>query len=450
MGLTKIDFSATLFFVNKHKKKGTKAMKNYSKRLLSVLLSVVILFSAISITAFAQGAAEIKNIIYLIGDGMGPNQLEAYKLNNPGAELVMDTFPVQGFQDTRSFLGILTDSAAGGTALACGIRTWVNAVGVFPADPFAVTSYPKNIREVAQEQGLKTGIVVTKSSDDATPAAFSAHTISRKNDEAINEQQLNSGIDILMGAETGFLNEQNAAENGFAFVTNKTDLDKISSGKVIGQFNGGDLKGDYNENDTPAIDEMTTKAINLLENDKGFFLMVEGSTIDSYCHSNDIEGMYRALRAFDRAVEVALNYAKTNKDTLVVITADHETGGLVWDDANNNYKFTTGGHSAAPVKYFAYSYAENAFNNGEDILNKDIPVRIAETMDWSEFLPATVRTEFGSKIDAPLILIESAWGKAVSAAYETVIGYVPEAVFWETIMTALNVLDQIIMFVGRF
>lgn len=417
---------------------------------IAIFLTIFLLLSSISIVAFAQDTAEIKNIIYMIGDGMGPNQLESYK-HATGNDLVMETFPIRGKQDTRSFLGILTDSAAGGTALATGVRTWVNAVGVYAHDPFALLSYPKNIRELAQEQGMKTGIVVTKVSDDATPAAFSAHTYARGNKETINAQQLASGMDVLMGAETGYLNAENAAANGFDhYVTTNTDLQKVSSGRVIGQFDAAPLKANKDDNDTPKLDTMTQKALSLLENPDGFFLMVEGSTIDSYCHENNFEGMYAALAGFDSAVSVALDYASKRNDTIVVITADHETGDIQWNAAAKDYAFNTGGHSAAPVPYFVYAPAgaDCSFTDGEDILNKDIPVRIVEMMQWDEALPQTTRTSFGSVIDPLLTCAETGYGALKAQAYSCIVSVIPEEVLACVIRLLQLGLDEIIMALG--
>jgi|GEM_PF-385124 len=404
-------------------------MKQQAKRGLAIVLTMLMLLSSLYVVVTAAEPPEIKNIIFLIGDGMGPNHPEAYR-HYTGKTMVMESLAIQGYQDTRSFMGIVTDSGAAATALACGVRTWVSAIGVYPGYPLAAVSYPKNIREVAAEQGMKTGIVCTKVSDDATPAAFSAHTFTRGNSEIINQQQLESGIDVLMGAATGYITGGNAlygdsdkfllsaGQYGYQYAENRAEMNAITSGKMIGQFNEADLKGDYDNNDTPLLSEMTEKAIALLENEKGFFLMVEGSTIDTFSHDNNMDGLLDALAGFDRAVQAALDYAAARQDTLVVVTADHETGGLTYypnNPSETRYGFTSGGHTTTPVAYYVYAPAgvANAFQNGEDLLNTDIPKRIAAMMGWEELFPATVRTEIGSKLDGPLTLIEQ-WGAQIA------------------------------------
>lgn len=374
----------------------------FSKKLLSIALVLTMLLTLCSVAASAAATPQIKNIIYMIGDGMGPNHLAAYKQYRNVAQLNMEKFPIGGYQTTRSFGKILTDSAAGGTALACGTHTWVNAVGVYPGDPFALLRYPKNLREVAAEQGMKTGIVVTKSSDDATPATFSAHTYARGNSEVINDQQLNSGIDVLMGASTGFISAAQAKEKGYAYATNRTEMKAVNKGKLIGQYDGGELKNGLGKAKAPSLKEMAEKAIGLLENKKGFFLMIEGSTIDSYSHGNDMAGMLDAFQGFEEAIAYVLNYAKTKQDTIVVITADHETGGIKYDEAKKEFYFTTGGHTNTDVPYFAYvpTGAATSFKDDQHLLNIDIPRNIAKTCGWSaDAFPSETLTDTGKSLE---------------------------------------------------
>lgn len=394
----------------------------FGKKLLSVVMIVVMLAAFGGVAASAAETPEIKNIIYMIGDGMGPNHLAAYKHYNNIEQLNMEKFPVAGYQVTRSFGKILTDSAAGGTALACGIHTWVNAVGVYPDDPFALLRYPMNLRELAAEQGMKTGIVVTKKSDDATPAAFSSHTYSRGNSETINEQQLSSGIDVLMGAETGYISNAQATEKGYAYATDRTGMNTVASGKLIGQFDGGQLKNGLGKENAPSLKEMSEKAIKLLENDKGFFLMIEGSTIDSYSHSNEMEGMLDAFEGFENTIEYVLNYAKARTDTMVVITADHETGGIKYDEAKKEYYFTSGGHTNTNVPYFAYvpDGTKTPFKDGVQLLNKDIPQYIAQTCGWGDDLfPRQTMTKAGDVLEVPIKAVA-----AVTGAVSTALGFV--------------------------
>lgn len=402
-------------------------------KVISIALILAMLFAFGNVAVFAVQTPKATNIIYMVGDGMGPNQLAAYKQAKNIDKLNMEQFPIAGYQVTRSFGKILTDSAAGGTALACGTHTWVNAVGVYPGDPFCLLRYPMNMREVAAEKGMKTGIVVTKSSDDATPAAFSAHTYARGNDKIINEQQLNSGIDVLMGASTGLISKEQAAEKGYAFVENRNEMNSIASGKVIGQYNGGELKNGLGEKDAPSLKEMAEKAIALLENEKGYFLMIEGSTIDSFGHSNDLPGLLTAMESFEDVVKYVLDYAKAQQNTIVVITADHETGGLTYDEAKKEYYFTTGGHTNTNVPYFAYipDGMETPFVNEQQLLNIDVPRNVARTFGWDEdVFPREALTDAGKKLS---FAIQAGHGLEdfLSNAFNAVIpSFIVTAVSW--------------------
>ena len=149
---------------------------------------------------------EIKNVIYLIGDGMGFEHLEKTK-REKGVSLAMDTFPVNGSSRTRSFSNDVTDSAVGGTALSTGVRTRTSAVGVYPLDRKARYSNPVSLTEICRDRGMLTGIVTTDTNSGATPSAFSAHTSDRYNTDEIVEDQYASGFNIIWGDDTTGLND---------------------------------------------------------------------------------------------------------------------------------------------------------------------------------------------------------------------------------------------------
>ena len=177
------------------------------KELTATILSLILTFGTTVgtiIPATTAGSADyfdgnIKNVIYLIGDGMGFNHLEKAK-NERGISLTMDTFPLQGASMTRSHSNAVTDSAAGGTALSTGERTFNGGIGVYFSDSNAVFSYPKNITELCLERGMMTGVITSDETSGATPASFSAHESDRGNTEEITEDQLNSGINLIWGA----------------------------------------------------------------------------------------------------------------------------------------------------------------------------------------------------------------------------------------------------------
>ena len=424
-------------------------MKHPAKRALAFVTMLILALSVFSVMGSAQ-APEIKNIIYLIGDGMGQNHLKAYKFYEGIDTLNMETIKTDGYygtQNTRAFGEMLTDSAAGGTALATGVRTWINAVGVYPTDPFAVFSYPMNLRELAEAKGMKSGIVVTKSSDDATPATFSAHTYARGNSEVINKQQLESSIEVLMGANTGFIGKEDAAAHGFAYAATRSEMNAVTSGKLIGQFDGSQIKKGLGEGDAPSLVEMADKAINMLENPNGFFLMIEGSTIDSFSHSNEMDGMLDAFKGFEAAVEYALAYARGRNDTMVLITADHETGGLTWDETKNEFYFTTGGHTTANVCYFAYlpEGVETPFGKNVDIKNIDIPTYAAITMGWGDEFPQAIYTNIGEPLKPVLGFFDS-----IMNGICQLFGMIPDPVMNIVMKPYLFVVDGIGELVGMF
>ncbi|MBQ8183993.1 MAG: alkaline phosphatase [Clostridia bacterium] len=326
---------------------------------------------------------EIKNVIYLIGDGMGFNHLEKAK-NERNISLTMDTFEYHGSSMTRSLSSDVTDSAAGGTALATGERTYNGAIGVYMFDPLGTFSYPKNITELCMERGMMTGVITTDLTSGATPASFSAHSSERGNTEDITNDQLTSGIDIIWGAANDVATKRGAEENGFTYITSYDDMMALEEGsRSFAQFTNNLWTLEQSDERTPNLEQMAGKAIDLLDDtDEGFFLMIEGAHIDKHSHNNDDEPMTEALEEFDRTVNLVLEYAKQDGETLVVITADHETGGIVLND-DGTYSFTRGSHSGTNVPVLVYG-SDDVINPGEIINNYEIPIRIAYTLGFTE------------------------------------------------------------------
>ena len=327
--------------------------------------------------------SNIKNVIYLIGDGMGFNHLEKTK-NEKNITLTMDTFEIKGESMTRSFSSSVTDSAAGGTALATGIRTTNGAIGVYPMDPLAAFSYPKNLTEICLESGKLTGVITTDETSGATPSAFSAHSSSRSNKEEITEDQLKSDIDLIWGTANGIATESDAQANGFTYIDTTAEMLALQEGsRSFAQFTNDLWTLAPSDVDTPNLKMMAMKAIDLLDDtDEGFFLMIEGAHIDKHSHSNDDAKMAEALQEFDETIEYVLNYAKADGETLVVITADHETGAIVVND-DGTYSFTSGSHSAANVPVLVYG-SDKLIANGEVLNNYEIPIRIAYILGFTE------------------------------------------------------------------
>lgn len=368
------------------------------KKLFSVMTAFILMlygYAGISGNVsddYTEG--KYKNVILMIGDGMSFNNLEATKALR-GTKLAMETMPVKANSDIDSFLNTYTDSAAGGTALSCGIRVWNNSVAVFPFDPLALPSLdnvPVSIAELAKAKGKAAGVVTTDQTSGATPSAFSAHALSRTMESDISGDQLISGFDLIWGGASESINKENTAENGWTYVSTETELMALEEGsRSFAQFSFDDLKYVKNEHDTPTVEEMTVKAMELLSADEdGFFLMVEGACIDKHAHSNDMENMTLSAEEFDKAVAAALEFAEKDGETLVIVTADHGTGGMKYNAEKDEYYFTSGDHDRDNVPVYV-SASDAGFINGAEVENREIPVQIARVFGYGEdVFPASV------------------------------------------------------------
>ncbi|WP_051404812.1 alkaline phosphatase [Bacillus cihuensis] len=287
--------------------------------------------------------AEIKNVIFLIGDGMGVSYTSAYRyLKDSSTSKFVDrteldkylvgqqmTYPEDPEQN-------VTDSASAATAMSAGIKTYNNAIAV-DNDKTEV----KTVLEAAKERGKATGLVATSEITHATPAAFGSHDPSRQNmngiaddyfDELVNGKHK---IDVLLGGGTDLFirKDRNLVDefkkDGFSYVTNTDELSKDKNQQVLGLFAERGLPKMLDRTkDVPSLEKMTTSAIDRLKQDKdGFFLMIEGSQIDWAGHDNDIVGAMSEMEDFEKAFKAAIDFAKKDKHTLVVATADHSTGG---------------------------------------------------------------------------------------------------------------------------
>lgn len=298
-------------------------------------LLVVLLVVLLSFVAFAY----VKNVIYFIGDGMGFNHVYLASLLE-GKPLNMMKAQHVGIVKTFSANTWVTDSAAAGTALATGFKTNNGMIGMLPNGERV-----PSIAEVLKSYGVKVGIVVTCRITHATPAAFYGHVPDRDMENELAEQLIESDFDVIMGGGLRhFLpasmkgsrrkDEKDlialAKERGYTVITKKGELAQIQSGKVLALFALSHLApASERTGEQPMLYEMVEKALELLSKDgEPFFLMVEGSQIDWEAHGNDPYGVWKEVVEFDKAIAVALDFARKNPDTLVVVTADHETGGL--------------------------------------------------------------------------------------------------------------------------
>ncbi len=361
------------------------------KKLVSIMTAVVLMiygFVGLSDNVsddYAEG--KYKSVILMIGDGMSFNNLEATK-SLRGVDLVMETMPVKTSSDINSFLLPYTDSAAGGTALSSGIRVWANSLAVFPINPVITSlsdNVPVTIAELAKANGKAAGVVTTDQTSGATPSAFSAHALARSMEKDISNDQLKTGFDLIWGAASESINEENTAENGWTYIDTEAEMMALEEGsRSFAQFDFDDLKYVTNEHDTPTVEEMTEKAIELLSADEdGFFLMVEGACIDKHAHSNDMDNMTLSAAEFDKAVAAALAFAEEDGETLVVVTADHGTGGMKYDAEKDEYYFTSGDHDLDDVPVYV-SATDAGFTSDGEIKNRQIPVQLARVMGYGE------------------------------------------------------------------
>jgi len=320
----------------------------------------------------AGATASAKNVILLIGDGMGFPQLTLARIDKAGenlseytsVELFMDGMEQTGYVSTFSANSFVTDSAPASTAMATGHKTNNGVIGQ------DATAIPKKmdgknlttILELAEKAGLSTGLITTTRITHATPAAFYAHVDNRDNESEIADQLSKSNVQVILGGglqyfvgkndsvPTGKESKRNDDRNlladfasqGYAFVYNGTAFQKVDAKKtekLLGLFESSHLQYELERQSAkemdPSLAEMTEKTLAILsKNPKGFFLMVEGGRIDHAGHERNLSKMVADTLAFDEAVKTALDFAAKNNNTLVIVTADHECGGLVLQPEN--------------------------------------------------------------------------------------------------------------------
>lgn len=319
-----------------------------------------------TVTVQQPKGKKIKNVIFMIGDGTGLSQWSVGWVANGGA-LNIDQMPVCGYSRTYCLDKLVTDSCAGGTALAIGQKTKYGYIGVDEnAQPV------ESNLQYAKSKGMKTGVTVTCRINDATPADFCVHSDSRSDEEGIAAQYVDANVDFISGGGTHFWNQRADGRNlieemktkGYTFVDKLEDIAGAEGDKFLGLYDEYDLKPALDRG--PILLESTRKAIEMLDNKKGFFLMVEGSQIDDWCHRNKVGYMCEELFDFDKTIGYVLEWAAKDGQTLVVVTADHNTGGLTLlkgsiEERNVKVHFSTKGHDGIVVPVFAFGPGAEAF-----------------------------------------------------------------------------------------
>ncbi len=431
-------------------------MKKRIFSIISLMLTAVMLVTSVPVTVFAapsavtsivnyndelfvqkeaelaSSAPVIKNIIYLIPDGAGYGSLDfsndvkmaggfddtKFPYKTPTNDSPMTLFDYHaGSMVSLNVYNSMTDSAAAGTALSTGYKTINNYLGLDRRKmPHA------NLTEAAQSVGKATGIVSTYEWPHATPASFAVHAVQRTAYGDFYRQIENKDLQVVLGAGYGTVesyggNPQTAINNGYTFINNKTELASVQPGdKIWGNIATSSFDFDINNGPTTAtLAEMTDAAIRALSADEdGFFLMVEGSKVDTGGHSNDTAQMSSDYIAFDAAFKVAVEYAKSRTDTVVVAVPDHDTGGLYYDDlvASGNLataiaetqqgknsklvSWESGSHTTQDVPFWCYypegvTGIEGAAEPGKDYYvdengNKN-PVRTENIIDNTDIAP---------------------------------------------------------------
>ena len=386
------------------------------------ILALISFAAAVSCCNKAADAPVAKNVIYLIGDGMGFGAVSSLLLSEDSVT-GFEMAPVIGLSETCSANNHVTDSPAGGTALATGTRTKNGYLGVDP-DGQQLTS----IMRKAQAIGKSTGIVVNTTLTEATPAAFYAGVTSRSKTFDIAKQFTESQVDVAIG--TGleyFISRPDSLdltatliEKGYDVYLNWETVLNTSSDKFVGILPVADVhrrdaekvtasaaegqevclaaqiaassEGNSSEHlsePTVYLQKASAKALDVLSrnNDKGFFLMIESAIIDGYGHNNDGEGMIEEMKEFDNTLRQLIEYVNQHPETLLVVTADHETGGTgvnynsheVGASTPLDMVFSTYGHTGTVVPIFAYGAGAESFAGV--MKNIDIPKKIEELMN---------------------------------------------------------------------
>lgn len=370
----------------------SKNVKYYFLWAFGLIVSALVLNAGVLPGGPPDEPNKPKNIIIMIGDGMGVPQiaLMQYRVKN-GTPFYLDSFPVVGLQKTHSFSHVITDSGAASTAMSTGRKTYNNAIGLGP-DTLPRT----NLMELAEQKGIQTGVVVTSSVVNATPAGFVCHQIFRGFSEEIASEYVKHDIDVIIGGGKDYFDKRytddrdlteemktkgynvqtyygknfsekfkNIEEDKVLFFTGKRDPVQRNQGR------------DYFPNAVEATMEFLAKK------DEGFLVMAEGSQIDFAGHRTNGEYLIYELMDFHEAIRNAYQFAKNNQETLVLVTGDHECGGLYFEKCKPTNKpvfsFQRNKHTAQMVPVFAFGPGSEMFNGIYD--NTEIFQKIKHLLD---------------------------------------------------------------------
>ena len=359
---------------------------------------IVLLLMILPLLTYAQGGRthkkqqqpkepQVRNVIFVVGDGMGVAQVYASVVAQRADNSVFLRFPYSGFSRTYSHNRYTTDSGAGGSALMTGHKVENYHIALGPDG----TAYPSILSYAKQHYGKAAGFVVTSSVLDATPASTYAHVTNRKLFDSISMQMAQCDFEVMIGGDLNHFKPENRRDGfapldtlqarGYAMAYNTLDLMALKGRRICGLLSP--------DNPPKAMERGrmltlgTLKAIETLNvSDNGFVLMVEGSQIDWACHNNDSAYLMDELADFEDMLSAVLDFAKHDGHTLVVVTADHETGGLTLLNGNiatgqSKPSWATGSHSGIMVPVFAFGPGAENFTGimqNSDFFNKIIRI----------------------------------------------------------------------------
>lgn len=321
-----------------------------------------------------------KNVILMIGDGMGKNIIKASEIVK-GDKLIMSgmkyrTDVTTYSQSVTNGYAKFTDSAASATAMSTGYKTLNGCIGVDPDGNKLET-----ICEYAQSFDMETGLVARQVVSHATPAGMVAHNSSRDNYPQILREMVKANVNVMFGGGSQYYTNPKVKkaidDNKYKYITKVDELEALNKDddKVLGMFAYDNMGA---ADMAPSLTKMTSKALDMLDNDKGFFLMVEGSNIDTYESKCDMESTLGQMQDFDKAVDYVLEWAEKHPGTLVIVTADHETGGVTLpdnpkpEDINDSCFTSDGEHTNTDVWLFASGAQSKELCKKDVIDNTDI------------------------------------------------------------------------------
>lgn len=343
-------------------------------------------------------AGAVRNVILVIGDGMGIGQVSTGSalIHGPAGGLAVESAPVIGLMRTCSANDLVTDSAAAATAMASGFKTTNKTVGQLEDGRTVQT-----LLEAAQRAGMGTGVVTTSGLVDATPAGFSAHASYRKHYGTILAGMLGSGIEVLIGGDWQLLERERrdstpeaaaalldrARAAGYSVVRSEAEMAAATGDKLLALFPA--RPGDHSDSNGPPLAVSVKRALEILSGrEAGFIVMVESQITDGAGHDNDINRILEGWRELDEAVKVILEAAHRSGDTLVLVTADHDTGGLAivdgeYDEGRARVRWASSHHTSQWVPVFAFGPGAEHF--GGVIDNTEVARILGELLGLQEF-----------------------------------------------------------------